>query len=64
MDLETVVAVEGPGMLLPDLSPWWEDERRRALLLALIAHLESEPSLPGLGGHLVAVARRPRDAPQ
>ena len=63
LTLETVVAVEGIGMLLPELSPWWDDERRRTLLLALIARLESEPSLLGLGGHLIAVGRRLPGAP-
>jgi SAM-dependent methyltransferase len=56
--LDAVLAVEGPGSLLPDLDPWWNDKRRRALLLRLIAQVESEPSLLGMGGHLMAVGHR------
>jgi ubiquinone/menaquinone biosynthesis C-methylase UbiE len=59
LSLDAILAVEGPGSLLPDLSPWWEDARRRELLLALIARVEAEPSLLGMGGHLMAVGRRP-----
>ncbi|MGH2617943.1 MAG: class I SAM-dependent methyltransferase [Thermomicrobiales bacterium] len=59
LSLDAVLAVEGPGSLLPDLSPWWDDPQRRDLLLAFIARVEAEPSLLGMGGHLMAVGRRP-----
>jgi ubiquinone/menaquinone biosynthesis C-methylase UbiE len=54
---ETTVAVEGPGWLLPDLDAWLTDERRRAVLLAALAALETEPALLGVTAHLLAVAR-------
>jgi ubiquinone/menaquinone biosynthesis C-methylase UbiE len=57
-DLEGVLAIEGPGSVLRDLDPWWDDERRREQLLHLIAQVEREPSLLGLSGHLMAVGHR------
>jgi SAM-dependent methyltransferase len=56
--LDAVLAVEGPGSLLPDLDPWWNDAQRRERLLALIAQVEREPSLLGMGGHLMAIGHR------
>jgi ubiquinone/menaquinone biosynthesis C-methylase UbiE len=59
LTLEAVLAVEGPGWVLPDLDEWWRDSERRERLLHLIAAVEREPSLLGMSGHLLAVARRP-----
>jgi len=59
--LDTIRAVEGPGSILPDLDPWWNDERRRETLLTLIAQVEGEPSLLGMGGHVMAVGHRAAD---
>jgi ubiquinone/menaquinone biosynthesis C-methylase UbiE len=59
--LETLVAVEGPAMLIPDLDDWWQDEARRTQLLELIARVEREPSLLGISPHLMAISRRARD---
>jgi ubiquinone/menaquinone biosynthesis C-methylase UbiE len=61
LTLETLVAVEGPAMLIPDLDDWWADPSRREQLLALIARVEREPSLLGISPHLMAISRRPRD---
>jgi ubiquinone/menaquinone biosynthesis C-methylase UbiE len=61
LELETLLAVEGPAMLLPDLDDWWQDETRRQQLLALIAGVETEPTLLGVSPHLMAIGRRPRD---
>jgi len=55
---EATLAVEGPAWLLPDLDPRLADERRRAVLLAAIASIETEPTLLGVSAHLLAVARR------
>ena len=56
--LEATLAVEGPGWLLPDLDARLADERRRAVLLAALAALETEPALLGVSAHLIAVARQ------
>lgn len=53
--------MEGPGFLFPELGDWWRDGERRERLPALIAGVAAEPSLLGLGGHLMAVGRRPRE---
>ncbi len=62
--LTRILAVEGPGSILADLDPWWEDALRREQLLAVIAQLEEEPSLLGLSAHLMAVGQRPNVKPQ
>ena len=56
--LDGVLAVEGPGALIPDLDVWLGDEERRERLLALIERVEREPSLLGMSAHLMAVGRR------
>ena len=55
---EATLAVEGPAWLLPDLDPRLADERRRAVLLAAIALIETEPTLRGVSAHLLAVSQR------
>ena len=60
LELETLLAAEGPAMLVPDLDDWWHDEARRQQLLALITHVETEPSLLGVSPHLMAIGRRPQ----
>jgi hypothetical protein len=59
--LDALLAVEGPGWLVPDFEARWEDERRRQQLLAAIARIEAEPSTLGVSAHLLAVAHRPPD---
>ena len=53
-----VVAVEGPGWLLPDLDARLADPARRDVLLRAVRAVEAEPSLIGTSAHLLAVARR------
>ena len=50
--------VEGPGCLMVDFDERWQDPERREILLRVARYLEGEPSLSGLGGHIIAVARR------
>ncbi len=59
LTLDGVLAVEGPGWLLPDLEARWQDERGRRRLLDAIARIEREPSTMGASAHLLALARRP-----
>jgi SAM-dependent methyltransferase len=54
-----VLLVEGPFSLVPDLERKWQDDRFRELLLESLEAMESDPSVVGMGGHLMAVARRP-----
>jgi len=55
---EATLAVEGAAWLLPDLDARLADERRRAVLLAAIASVETEPTLLGVSAHLLSIARR------
>jgi SAM-dependent methyltransferase len=57
-DLEVagVFGVEGPGWLLWEL---WDDARGRENILRVARAVEREPTLLGVSGHLLAVARRP-----
>jgi ubiquinone/menaquinone biosynthesis C-methylase UbiE len=55
---EATLAVEGAAWLLADLDARLADARRRAVLLAALAALETEVTLLGVSAHLLAVARR------
>ena len=52
------LAIEGPAWFLSDLDARLTDSRRRAVLLAALESLESEPTLLGVSAHLLVVARR------
>jgi SAM-dependent methyltransferase len=55
-----VAAVEGPAQVMTEsLSMWLDDPGRTRLLLDAIARVESEPSMLGSTGHLLAIGRRP-----
>lgn len=52
------VGIEGPGWWIPQpFAAWWEVETRRERLLAAVRAVEREPTLLGLGPHLMVVAR-------
>ncbi len=51
------VGLEGPGWWMPrEFADWWDDETRRERLLAAVRAVERDPSLLGLGPHLMVVA--------
>jgi hypothetical protein len=54
--VDAVLGVEGPGWLLPDA---WDDLERREQVLFAARAVEREPSMLGLGAHLLVVARSP-----
>ncbi len=56
--LEGLFAVEGPAALLQDFDERWDDEARRERLLHVTRAMESEPSIVGIGPHLMAVGRK------
>ncbi len=56
--LEAILGVEGPGWLVQDFDAWWADEEYRARLLTIAERLESEPSMMGIGPHLIAAGRK------
>jgi ubiquinone/menaquinone biosynthesis C-methylase UbiE len=58
-DLTGVFGIEGPGAWLPDIDGWLDDPARRGALLRAIARVETEPSVLGASGHLLAVGVNP-----
>lgn len=50
-----VLAVEGPGWLVPDLDRWWGDPDLRTTLMRLVERVEDDPALLGLSAHLLVV---------
>jgi ubiquinone/menaquinone biosynthesis C-methylase UbiE len=52
-----VLAIEGPGVWLPDPDDWLADTERRELLLRTLRRIEREPSVLGAGSHLLGVGR-------
>jgi|SRR5438128_5208671 len=52
---EALFGIEGPGWLIRDL---WDDPDRRQHALRAARAIEQEPTLRGLSGHLLAVARK------
>lgn len=58
-----LVGIEGPGWWLPrEFADWWDDAARRERLLAAVRAVEREPSVLGMGPHLMVVARREPDS--
>jgi SAM-dependent methyltransferase len=56
----SVLAVEGPAWIVPDVDAWLDDGTARDRLLRLLRRVEGEPSLLGASAHLLAIAWRPR----
>jgi SAM-dependent methyltransferase len=59
LDIDRVVAVEGPLWMSATLDGVLEDARQTALILDLLRDVEAEPSMHGASAHLLTVARRP-----
>jgi len=58
LEVERVVAVEGPLWMVSTLSDFLAGDERTRLTLDLLREVESEPSLFGASAHLLTVARR------
>jgi SAM-dependent methyltransferase len=54
-----VIAVEGPGWLLPRFAEDWAEAGRRGRLLDALRRIEEEPSMLGASAHLLAVGKKP-----
>jgi len=54
----TILGVEGPGWMLPDLDTRWEDADLRKDLLDVGRALESESSIVGVSAHLLGISRK------
>ena len=56
--VDAVCAVEGPSWLARDFDRWWEDTRRRQLLLELSRSLAFEPCVLGASPHIMGVGHK------
>lgn len=57
--VEAVLGVEGIAAWIPSLEDAWADPRQRQIIVESARAIEDEPSLLGLGPHVVVVARVP-----
>ncbi len=55
--MEELLAIEGPGSLIPDVDEWLDDDNRREVLMRTIRRVEGERAILGASSHLLAVAR-------
>jgi hypothetical protein len=56
--LESLVAVEGPVWLLPNLADRMNEPGKRGQLFALLRSAECDPSLIGVSAHFLAIGRK------
>ena len=57
IEVEAVLGVEGIGAWIPRLERSWDDPDRRAIIVDAARAIEAEPTLLGLGPHLILVGR-------
>jgi SAM-dependent methyltransferase len=58
LSVESVIAVEGPAWLLPNLAERLHDPAKKAQMVELLRAVEVDPSLIGISAHFLAVARK------
>jgi len=58
LQLDTIYGLEGPGSLLHDRDPAWDDQSVRERLIRAARLVETDPHLIAVSAHLLAVARR------
>ncbi|RCJ31969.1 hypothetical protein A6770_19160 [Nostoc minutum NIES-26] len=56
LHFEQILSIEGPGWLLQNFESNWNEQGRRDRLLKAIRWLETEPSVLGIGAHIMAIA--------
>ncbi|MFF0016504.1 class I SAM-dependent methyltransferase [Streptomyces sp. NPDC005374] len=59
LTVEGRYGVEGVAWLMGGVEDWLDDPERREAVLAACRHIESEPTLLGVSGHLLTVGGRP-----
>lgn len=63
LDVVGLFGIEGPARMLADFEERWADPRRRAEMVRVAEAVESEPSLLGLSGHILAIAQKAAEPP-
>ena len=53
-----ILGVEGFAGILPQLEQYWDDPQKRAIIVEMARATEAEPTLLGIGPHIMVVARR------
>jgi SAM-dependent methyltransferase len=53
----TIIGIEGFAGALPQLERHWADPNKREIIVEMARAIESEPTLLGIGPHIMAVAR-------
>ena len=56
--VRTVLGIEGLAGAMPHLEAHWSDPERRRIIVDAVRAIETEPTLLGLGPHIMAVAER------
>jgi ubiquinone/menaquinone biosynthesis C-methylase UbiE len=56
--LKELLAVEGPAGFMPNFEQFWNDDTLRERLLRCLRAIESDPTILGATGHLLAVGQR------
>jgi SAM-dependent methyltransferase len=59
LQLDALLAVEGPFWFMNGFAELWHDADTQRLMLALLTRVEAEPSMLGASAHWLAVVRRP-----
>lgn len=54
--LQEIVAIQGPGWIVPDLEERMANARQRDALLTAVRRIEGEPEILGMSPHIMAVA--------
>lgn len=55
--VQQLLAIEGPGKLIPHFEEHWNDPQQREWILNAIRKVEQEPHLLGLSTHILAIGR-------
>ena len=58
LQLEALMTIEGAAAFIPDIEKFWDDPELRERLLHFLRSTESEPTMLGTTGHLMAVAKK------
>jgi ubiquinone/menaquinone biosynthesis C-methylase UbiE len=63
LQVDAMVAIEGPAGHVGEIDRWWSDPALRGQLLTAIRAVEQESSLLGISPHILVIARKPEAEP-
>jgi ubiquinone/menaquinone biosynthesis C-methylase UbiE len=53
-----IYGIEGPGWVVSDFDQWWANPVHRETLMKIARTVETEPSILGISGHMMLIARK------